>query len=257
VPDLFDMKLRVLRRDRAARTGPELFLAQRVFEDCLDRIGLMKRKFDRALLIGCPDPGWPKRLQSIAADVEVRDPGSLLAEKNGGTPIIEDQWEPPAKAFDLVLAIGTLDTLNNLPLALRLIFSSMRPGGLVIGAFSGGDTLPQLRSALRAADLVSGVAAAHVHPRIEASALSPLLADAGFIKPVVDVERIQVSYPSLDRLVSDLRAMGATNLLLSKPPSFNRTQRSTAVRAFAEAGDRGRTIETFELLHFAAWSPGG
>lgn len=255
VTELFDMKLRALRRDRAASVGPERFLAERVFEDCLERISFMRRKFERALLIGCPDPEWPRRLRSIAQEVEVRDPGPLLAAGARGKPIIEDAWEPPRKSFDLVVAVGTLDTVNDLPLALRLILCSMRSDGLIIGALSGGDTLRQLRSAMRAADTVLGVAAAHVHPRIEASALSPLLIDAGFVKPVVDVERVQASYPSLEGLVSDLRAMGATNLLQSKSPPLSRLQRSAAIRAFADAGDGSRTTETFEILHFAAWSP--
>jgi hypothetical protein len=131
----------------------------------------------------------------------------------------------------------------------------MKPGGLFIGALSGGDTMPQLRAAIRAADTLSGVAAPHVHPRIEAAAFSPLLADAGFAKPVVDVERVQVSYASLHRLVADLIGMGATNVLCSKPPPLTRAQRLAASRAFAEAGDGERTVETFELLHFAAWAP--
>lgn len=253
MPELFDMKLRALRRDRAADVGPERFLAERVFEDCLDRIELVQRSFKRALLIGCIDPDWPGRLRSIAANVEVLDPSPSFARRAHGLPIIEDEWEPPLKAYDLVIAIGTLDTVNDLPLALSLIFHSMQSDALMIGALSGGDTLPHLRSAMRAADMVLGVAAAHVHPRIEASALSPLLVDAGFVRPVVDVERVQVSYPSLERLVSDLRAMGATNILQSRPPSLTRAQRSAAVRAFADAGDGLRTTETFEILHFAAW----
>jgi SAM-dependent methyltransferase len=255
VTELFDMKLRALRRDRAANIGPERFLAERVFEDCLDRITLVKRKFERALLIGCLDPEWPRRLLSVAQEVEVRDPGPSLAASALGEPIIEDAWEPSRESYDLVVAIGTLDTVNDLPLALRLIGSSMRPDGLIIGAFSGGDTLRQLRSAMRAADTVRGIAAAHVHPRIEASALSPLLIDAGFVKPVVDVERVQASYPSLERLVSDLRAMGATNLLHSRSPPLTRAQRNAALRSFADLGNGGRTTETFEILHFAAWSP--
>jgi len=121
VPDLFDMRLRAMRRDRAARTGPELFLLDRVFDDCLERLALMERRFERALLIGCPDPGWPQRLSQVASNVDIRDPGSRFAVAAGGTPIVEDAWEPPAQLYDLVLAIGTLDTVNDLPLALRLI----------------------------------------------------------------------------------------------------------------------------------------
>jgi SAM-dependent methyltransferase len=256
MPELFDMKLRALRRDRAARTGPELFLFERVFADCMERIALMNRGFDRALMIGCPDRGWPERLRAAAAEVDVRDPGPRFAARAGGAAVVEDSWEPEARSYDLVVAIGTLDTVNDLPLALRLIAYAMRPGGLFIGAMSGGDTLPQLRASMRAADALAGVAAPHRHPRIEASALSPLLGDAGFLRPVVDVERVQVSYRSLDRLVADLRAMGATNVLRSKAPPFTRSQRSAAARDFAQRATGGRTTETFEILHFAAWAAG-
>ena len=253
-PDLFDMQLRSFRRDRASHRGPELFLYDRAFADCLDRIALLGHRFSHALLIGCPDPQWPGRLLELVDEVSIRDPGKLFAAASEGETIIEDRWEPPANSFDLVLTIGTLDTVNELPLALRLIRHSMRDDGLFIGALSGGDTLPQLRSAMRAADHIVGAAAPHVHPRIEASAVAPLLAAAGFINPVVDVDRVPVSYPSFDRLVEDLRAMGATNMLLDRPRFMGKAARAAGTVAFTAAGDGKRTIETFEILHFAAWT---
>lgn len=252
--DLFDTGLRALRRDRAARLGPELFLVERAFEDCLERLALIGRRFERALLIGCPDPSWPKRLTAYSGAVDVRDPGALFAQASGGSVLIEDAWEPVQAAYDLVLAIGTLDTVNGLPLALALIRHAMKPGGLFLGAASGGDTLPRLRAAMRAADQLSGGAAPHVHPRIEAAALAALLGDAGFIDPVVDVDRVAVSYPSLERLVGDLRRMGATNQLTERPSFVGKAARAAAAGAFAAAGDGERTIETFEILHFAGWT---
>jgi len=249
------MNLRALRRDRAARKGAELFLAERVFSDCLERIALMHRRFERALLIGCPDPNWPERMDAVASGIDCRDPGPLFAAAVGGGTITEDEWESEPAIYDLVLSLGTLDTVNELPLAFRLIRHAMGPDALFIGAVSGGETLPQLRTAMRAADAVAGFAAPHVHPRIEAAALSPLLENAGFVKPIVDVDRVQASYASLDRLVTDLRAMGATNILRSRAPSLNRAQRDAAARAFGDAGNEGRTVETFEIVHFAAWTP--
>ena len=244
VPDLFDMKLRALRRERAVRIGFEKFLFKRAFDDCLERVTLMNRRFERALLLGWVDSGWSDRLKSVAAEVDRHD----LA-------VVEDGCEPPAEAYDLVVSVGALDTINDLPLALRLVRFVMAPDSLFIGALSGGDTLPRLRAAMRAADAVTGTAAPRVHPRIEPSALSPLLADAGFVRPVVDVDRVEVSYRSLQRLVSDLRAMGATNILSGRGPALGRSSRDAAARAFADAGESGRTVETFELLHFAAWTP--
>jgi len=249
---LFDIDLRWRRRDRAARIGPELFLAERVFADCLDRLTLVPRRFGKALLIGCPDPGWPARLP--ADIVDTRDPGPLFAACAGGQPITEDDWSPEGTAYDLVLAIGTLDTVNDLPRALRLLFETMTSDALLIGAVSGGDTLPRLRGAMRAADAAAGPALPHVHPRIEASALAPLLSRAGFAMPVVDVDRVEVRYRDLQRLVNDLRAMGATNVLIERPRRFLSGSAYLAARqAFEEKGTDGRTAEVFEILHFAAW----
>ena len=250
------MELRVLRRDRAAKQGPELFLYERTFEDCIDRLTLVRRRFARALLIGCPDPAWPVRLRHFANAVEVRDPGRLFAAAADGKLMIEDQWKSEAAAYDLALAIGTLDTVNDLPRALAAVRGSMRPDGLFLGAMSGGETLPQLRGAMRAADLVTSEASPHVHPRIEASALAPLLANAGFRNPVVDVDRVLVAYRSFESLVGDLRRMGASNILTARSRRpLSRSALAAAAKYFAGVGRGKRTAETFEILHFAGWAP--
>jgi hypothetical protein len=242
VAELFDMRARALRRDRA-EAQPISFLHQRVFDDIVERIELVGRRFERALLIGYRDPEWVQTLHGFVERVDVADPD-----------LIEDAWDPPHDAFDLAISVGTLDTVNELPLALRLIRHAMQGDGLFIGAVSGGDTLPQLRTAMRAVDTIAGAAAPHVHPRIDASALAPLLDAAGFVNPVVDVDRVGVSYRSLERLVGDLRGMAATNILHGRRRFIGKAARAAAIQAFANLGDGSRTVETFEILHFAAWT---
>jgi SAM-dependent methyltransferase len=253
--NLFDVRIRALRRDRAARTGPELFLHERAFADVLERVESMQRSFSRALLIGCPDPGWPERLRSFCQELDVRDPGELFAQSAGGSALVEDAWLPSEQVYDLVLAVGTLDTVNDLPLALRLIGHALQPGGLLIGAMTGGDTLPRLREAMRAADLVDGRAAPHVHPRIEPAALAPLLTDAGYANPVIDIDRVSLSYESLDALIRDLRRMGATNVLCARPRFVGKAALAAAMKYFAAGAEDGRIMESVEILHFAAWAP--
>lgn len=250
------MELRALRRDRAFRTGPELFLHERAFDDCLERLSLFRRRFKSVLLVGCPNPGWPGRLNQFAESVEAADPGPLFATAAGALCVVEDQWDPPVSAYDLILAVGTLDTVNDLPRALRSLRAALEEDSLLIGAMAGGETLPRLRSAIRAADQAAGGSSPHVHPRIEAAALSPLLAACGFVMPVVDVDRVQTSYPTLASLVTDLRRMGSTSILKRRPrPPILRRSKAAAEAAFRSAGDGGRTVETFEILHFAAWTP--
>ena len=254
-PQLFDMKLRALRRDRAERLGAVLFLYERAFEDVLDRLGGIRRSFSSALLIGCPDPEWPVRLLTAAAKVAVLDPGESFARAAGGERIIEDQIDLEPGSFDLVVAIGTLDSVNDLPGALLRLRLLLKPDSLLIGAMSGGDTLPRLRQAMRAADAVTGAASPHVHPRIEPAALARLLGSAGFAMPVVDVDRVTVSYRNFGQLLADLRGMGATNILNGRSPQpLNRAALAAAKRDFGADPDE-RTTETFELLHFAAWTP--
>lgn len=254
-PDLFDMQLRAARRDRAAHSGAVLFLYERAFEDVLERLGGIRRSFSSALLIGCPDPGWPDRLSRIAGKVTVLDPGESFARAAGGDSVIEDRIDLDPGSFDLVVAIGTLDSVNDLPGALLRLRFLLKPDSLLIGAMSGGDTLPRLRRAMRAADAVMGTASPRIHPRIEPAALARLLGSAGFVMPVVDVDRVSASYTEFRRLIVDLRAMGATNILRSRSREpLPRAARAAAERDFgARPGEP--TVETFELLHFAAWTP--
>jgi hypothetical protein len=243
-PELFDMGLRAMRHDRAARTGPELFLHERAFADILERLGHVNRRFDNALLVGAANADWANSLAQLVGSVEVAE-----QEK-------EDELDREPGSFDLIVAIGTLDTVNDLPGVLLRLRFLLKPDSLLIGAMSGGDTLPRLRRAMRAADAVMGAAAPHVHPRIEPAALAQLLLSAGFAMPVVDVDRIQASYPSLRKLVADLRAMGATNLLSQRSRTpLTHTAMQAAEGDFSIGQVDGRTVETFEVLHFAAWSP--
>ena len=252
---LFDTSLRALRRDRACRGGPVLFLHERAFEDVVERISLVQRRFRSALLIGVPDASWPARLGQIAGEVTALDPGAAFAEKAGGKQANEELLDLEPGAFDLVVAMGTLDTVNDLPGTLLRLRFLLQPDSLLIGVMAGGETLPRLRQAMRAADLVTGSASPHVHPRIEPAGLAQLLGSAGFTMPVVDVERVRVAYRDLLRLVADLRGMAATNVLAARPRSPLMRSALDAARRDFEGGAGEATVETFELLHFAAWTP--
>lgn len=253
--ELFDRNRRRMARDRAAVQGPELFLLTRAFEDCLDRIAAIRRRFTRALLVGCPDPTWPARLGAMVDTVDVADPGPRFAAAAGGMQVDEDRHDFGEGRYDLVIAIGTLDSVNDLPVALGLLRRAMRDDACFIGAIAGGDTLPSLRAAMLAADRAKGFAAARVHPRIDGPTLSGLLGAAGFVTPVVDVDRVSLSYPGLDRLVADLRAMGASSQLTRRAPPLGKAGLAAARAAFAALGDGERARENVEILHFLGWTP--
>ena len=115
-----------------------------------------------------------------------------------------------------------------------------------------------LRAAMAAADRADGAARAHLHPMIDAASFGGLLGAAGFVDPVVDIDRVTLSYASLDRLVGDLRGMAATNRLIERPrQGLSRAGLAAARAQFRAAADDGRTTERIEIVHFSGWAPVG
>jgi NADH dehydrogenase [ubiquinone] 1 alpha subcomplex assembly factor 5 len=254
----FDRMLRRMRRDRAAATGGTDWLRRRMADDILERLDLVTRPFERALDLGCADLYLTTRLRARGLDVVAADAGPRWAKMADGVCCDEDRLPFAEGSFDLIVSAGALDTVNDLPGALVQIRRALRPDGLFLGAFVGAGSLPRLKTAMLAADEAEGApASAHVHPQIDVRAAGDLLGRAGFALPVVDSERLTVRYSSLDRLVADLRAMGATNMLAARARRpLGRIGRVAAIASFqAEAEADGKTAERFEILHLVGWAP--
>lgn len=236
-PPLFDDHARALRHQRASRLGGDYFLHHRAFDDCLDRLADVRARFGTAAIVGDCLPQWRDRLSAIVLEVRVDSLAEMV----------------PA-SVDLCLSIGTLDSINDIQAAAFAFRHALRPGGLLLGAIVGGNSLPRLRQAMLAADRIDGGASPRLHPSIDGPSLAALLQSVGFAEPVIDVDRVSVSYPGLDRLVGDLRHMGCTNILAqrSRRPISSRGL-AAARAAFLDGADQ--VTERFELLYFAAWVP--
>jgi SAM-dependent methyltransferase len=255
----FDRSLRRLRRDRAATAGDADYLHRRAADEIVDRLDLVRRDLRTALDLGCGNSSLSERLRERGLAVIGADAGRLFAARAGGVQCDEDRLPFADASFDLVVSVGVLDTVNDLPGALTLIRRALRPDGLFLAAFAGAGTLPRLRQALRAAEEADGCAAAspRIHPQIDVRAAGDLLGRAGFALPVVDCESVQVRFRDFSRLVADLRAMGGTNLLRARSRRpLGRLAVAAAAAEFARCADEdGKTIERFEILHLSGWAP--
>lgn len=251
----FDRSLRRLRRDRAAgRFGEADYLHRLAADEILERLDFVRRDFRRALDLGCAGGYLTQRLRERGLEVTPCDAGAAFARAAKGVQADEDRLPFADGAFDLVVSVGALDSVNDLPGALLLARRALRPDGLFLAAFAGAGSLPRLKRAMLAADSVEGGAAARVHPQIDVRAAGDLLTRAGFALPVVDAEPVEVRFRSLMSLVRDLRAMGATNILSARSRRpLGRLGLAAAMADFDSPGDK--TVERFEILHLLGWSP--
>lgn len=242
---LFDPALRRLRFARARQTGTS-FLLDRMFDEVVDRLAAIARPPGRLLVVGPAMPGWRERLAPLAATIDWIDP----ADSD------EANTDLSVATYDAALAVGSLDSVNALPLALRTIALALRPDAPLLGALVGGNSLPRLRRALIETDLASGTAFPRSHPRIDPPTLAGLLGAAGFAEPVVDVDRVTLRYAALGRLVGDLRDAAATNLLAQRSTAYPGREWPQRLAAAFMAGvdPDGRAVESLDILHFHGWS---
>ena len=236
--------------------GGDRFLERRAMDDMLDRIAMVSRRFDRALLVGALDHEAVDRLRSVVGILDVVDFSAEAAQRSGGEQQDEAWIDGEPGSYDLVVAAGTLATVDKPgDVLLRLRFL-LRPDGLMIGYVPGGNLLPRLAAAMRAADASAASHSPHVHPRLDPAGLAALLSGAGFVMPVVDVDRLTLGYASLSDLVRDLRAHGATNVLAARSLAYiGKARAAAAAAAFMQGANDGRVKEIVEILHFSGWSP--
>jgi len=256
----FDRALRRLRRDRAATDdGDARFLLRRAADELLDRLDLVARRFGRALDLGCGDGYLTGRLRARGIEVDPVDAGPRFAARADGACADEDRRSWGDGVYDLIVSVGVLDTVNDLPGALTLVRRALRPDGFFLAALAGAGSLPSLRLALRAAEEAGGrPASPRLHPQIDVRAAGDLLTRAGFALPVVDCDGVEVRYSGFARLIADLRGMAGANILTARDRRpFGRKELAAAMVTFEEqAAADGKIVERFEILHLSGWAPG-
>src|SRR6516225_8762738 len=215
-PILFDRLLWRRRRTRAAASSLPNFLLERVAGELADRLTVVLRQFDLAVDLGTPGDAVRSALGHlenvgtvIGTDVFPRARPFVVAD--------EEALPFRDSAIDLVVSALTLQFVNDLPGVLLQIRRALKPDGLFVAALIGGDTLAELRQSFAAAESeIEGGISPRVAPFIDLREAGGLLQRAGLALPVADLERITVRYASVFDLLSDLRRMGATNLLVAR-----------------------------------------
>lgn len=250
-PDIFDRVARRMRRDRAAPGFADFdFLRAAMLDGIGERLASVTHRFTDMLDLGCFDGALPA---PPGASVTRCDAGAMFAAQAGGIQADEDRLPFATGAFDLVVSVGVLDSVNDLPGALTLARRALRPDGLFLAAFCGMGTLSTLRAVLRAAE--GDRPAARIHPQIDVRSAGDLLMRAGFALPVADIEPLNVRYRGIGGLLRDLRGMGATNILRDRTPLRRDTLARAADLFSARAEPDGKTAETFDIVYLTGWSP--
>ena len=127
----------------------------------------------------------------------------------------------------------------------------LAPHGLFSCTSLGPDTLRELRLAWAQAD----GGGAHVHHFLDMHDLGDALVRAGFVQPVLDVERHTVHYGEFAELVAALRACGGRNVLAARARGLTGRHKARALREAYERQRRdGALPASGEIVFAHAWA---
>lgn len=154
-------------------------------------------------------------------------------------------------SVDLVFSNATLQWCNDLTRTFAECLRVLRPGGLLLFSTFGPDTLMELRAAWAAVD-----GHAHVSGFVDMHDVGDAMVRARFADPVMDVERLTVTYAEVADLMRDLKQLGASNAAIARPRGLTGRARLAAVAAAYE-GYRadGRIPATYEVVYGLGWAP--
>jgi malonyl-CoA O-methyltransferase len=150
---------------------------------------------------------------------------------------------------DLVWSNLALQWVNDLPRAIAEFRRVLKVGGLLSFTTFGPDTLREIRSAFSRAG-----GATYTNRFVDMHDIGDMLVEAGFADPVMDMERIVLTYESARALLAELKSIGATNRTRGRLRGLmGRRRFERATRALEALRDGGRIPATFEVIYGHAW----
>jgi malonyl-CoA O-methyltransferase len=128
--------------------------------------------------------------------------------------VVGDAHRLPLKdsSVDLVFSNLLLEWCHSPDFVFSEVRRVLRPQGLFSFATLGPDTLKELRQAWRQVDPHT-----HVHRFIDMHDLGDALMRARFADPVMDAQRLTVTYRDTSTLTQELRKSGSSNIAYGRP----------------------------------------
>lgn len=173
------------------------------------------------------------------------------------------RFEPVcADATRLPLESGSVNVIfSNLMLqwcdplddALAEVRRVLKPQGFFAFSTFGPDTLNELRHAWSEADAYN-----HVNRFLDMHDVGDALVRAGLQEPVLDVDRMQLTYDDGIALMRDLKSLGARNATAGRPRSLlGRSRLQRVLAAYESFRKNGKLPATYEVVYGAAWGSAG
>ena len=153
-------------------------------------------------------------------------------------------------SIDLVWSSLALQWASEPEAAFRELHRVIAPGGLLLFATFGPDTLKELRQAFAQVD-----GGSHVSRFLDMHDLGDMLVHAGFQHPVMEMEMFTLTYVDLKSLMRDLKGIGAHNAALDRARGMmGKSAWQKLEQAYEGHRKHGRLPASYEVIYGHAWA---
>jgi len=174
---------------------------------------------------------WLRKLYTVCADAE--------------------QLPLADASCDMIISNLTLHWCNDPAQVFAECWRVLKPQGLLLFSTYGPDTLLELRQSWAAAD-----ERIHVHAFMDMHDIGDALVRTQFADPVMDSERLTVTYPEVKALLQELRQLGAINAANGRHPGLTGKHAfNTMLSAYEALRHNGLIPATLEVAYGHAWKP--
>ncbi|MBS4097251.1 MAG: malonyl-ACP O-methyltransferase BioC [Sulfuricella sp.] len=154
-----------------------------------------------------------------------------------------------AGCIDMLWSNLAVQWCNDLPALFAGMHRVLAPDGLLMFSTFGPDTLKELRQAFGELDGYP-----HVSRFTDMHDIGDALVHAGFSAPVMDMDRITLTYDDLAQLMRDLKAIGAHNATAGRRKGMMGKGEWRRLQAIYETQRRnGKLPATYEVVYGHAW----
>lgn len=189
-----------------------------------------------------PQPGWAQRALARFAPPASRLTHLMCADM--------ERLPLASSSTNLVWSSLALQWAHDLEATLKGVHRVLAPGGLLMFATFGPDTLKELRAAFSAID-----DAPHVNRFIDLHDIGDMLIHAGFASPVMEMDMLTLTYSDLKSLMRDLKGIGAHNAAATRKRGLlGKSAWSRLEQAYESNRSEGRLPATFEVIYGHAWA---
>ncbi len=155
----------------------------------------------------------------------------------------------PSESVDMIFANQSIQDVDDVTALFRTFHRVLKPGGILLFATLGPDTLKELKAAWACVDTYG-----HISEWKDLHVLGDALMSQQFVQPVVDREEMIVHYKDPSRLLKDLKEQGSYNIHpIRRKGLMGVDALDYLLYQLEQQKKQGKIALTYEVLYGHAW----